>query len=135
MRSRPTELKVDVEQLENGPCIVSIAGEIDIYTAPELDGVLLGIAENGATCLVVDLTDCSFVDSTALRVLADASRRPESSGKPLMLVSVDPAVRRVFEITGFDRVYPIYASRAEALAAGDRRPAATHALADESAEP
>ncbi|MGH9321178.1 MAG: STAS domain-containing protein [Vicinamibacteria bacterium] len=102
-------------RLDDGTSVVSVAGEVDLYTAPELERELLGAARNGAASLIVDLGECSFIDSTALGVLIEANRRLDGSARSLVLVSDDRNIRKVFEVTGLDRVFTICRSRAEAL--------------------
>lgn len=109
------ELKVGTQRLDDGTCVVSVAGEIDMYTAPEFERRLLGAAENGGGTLIVDLCECTFIDSTALGILIEGHRRLEGSARSLVLVSDDVNIRKVFDVTGLDRVFTICRSRAEAL--------------------
>lgn len=103
------------ERLRDGACVVSVAGELDLYTAPEFERQLLGAARKGAAALVVDLLECGFIDSTALGILIKANRCLNGSRTPLTLVIDDRNIRKVFEVMGLDRVFPIYGSRADAL--------------------
>lgn len=107
------ELKVGTQRLDDGTCVVSVAGEIDMYTAPEFERRLLGAAENGGATLIVDLCECTFIDSTALGILIEGHRRLEGSARSLVLVSDNVNIRKVFEVTGLDRVFTICRSRAE----------------------
>ena len=63
------------------------------------------------------MTDTSFIDSTTLGVLVSGLKRISPGGGQLALVIRDRNVRKVFEITGLDRVFPIYDERPEALSA------------------
>jgi anti-anti-sigma factor len=94
---------VSSEQEENGRVTVTIAGEIDLYTASELERAL----EQDASEFVVDLLDCDFIDSTALGVLVAARARVDS----LTLIARGLEVQRILEISGIDRVMPVYGSR------------------------
>jgi anti-sigma B factor antagonist len=114
------ELRVDTQRLDDGTCVVSVAGEIDLYSAPEFERHLLGAASDGGPALVVDLGECSFIDSTALGLLLEANRRLNGSARSLVLVSDNRNIRKVFEVTGLDRVFTICRSRAEALSHGSR---------------
>lgn len=109
------ELKVDAEHLGDGTWVVAVAGEIDLYTAPEFKRHLIGVAKDGAASLIVDLGECSFIDSTALGILIEANRRLEGSMRSLVVISDDRNIRKVFEVTGLDRVFTICRSRDEAL--------------------
>lgn len=96
--------------------VIELAGEVDLYTAPEFKERLVGLIEGGKRRLVVDLTRTTFIDSTTLGVLVGGVKRLRPLGGALALVCRDPNITKIFEITGLDRVFPIYATRSEALA-------------------
>jgi anti-sigma B factor antagonist len=104
------EFAISSRRLTNGTWVVAASGEVDLYTAPELERALTAPLTAGATQLVVDLTEATFVDSTALHVLLRAARHLDGAGGELIAVVPDPNVRRVFEITGFDRLFSIVSS-------------------------
>jgi anti-anti-sigma factor len=58
----------------------------------------------GATHLVFDLSETTFIDSSALHVLLDARKRVRAEGGEVVVVCPSPQVRRVFEVTGVDGV-------------------------------
>lgn len=89
--------------LANGTFVVAAGGEVDLYTAPELERALAGPLAEGTTHLVVDLCEATFVDSTALHVLPRAARQLDREASELIVVVPDPNVRKVFEITGVGR--------------------------------
>jgi anti-anti-sigma factor len=70
----------------------------------------------GADTVLVDLSAVSFVDSTALGMLVQESKRLEGRGHALVLVTNDPRTRRVVEVTGLNRVLQTYATLQDALA-------------------
>ena len=59
------------EQLSDGAHVVSVEGEIDMVTAPQFEAELLRAVEAARHPVVVDLTECDFLDSTALAVLIE----------------------------------------------------------------
>jgi anti-sigma B factor antagonist len=93
-----------------GTFFVAVSGEVDLYTAPELERTLAAHLADGATQIVVDLSDATFVDSTALHVLLGAARRLDRGEGGLIVVVPDPKIRKVFEITGFDRRFSVVSS-------------------------
>jgi anti-sigma B factor antagonist len=97
---------------------VTVEGELDLHTAPELDrAVQVALAEEPAS-LVVDLVACPFIDSTALGVLIRARERLDHGSETRIAVATaDPNVRKVFEITSLDTIFPLYPTRAAALEA------------------
>jgi anti-sigma B factor antagonist len=96
-----------------GTHVVAVAGEVDLATGPELERALLALPASAS--VIVDLTDCGFMDSTGLHILASAHRRLGASGGQLAVVSANQAVLTVFELTKLDQVLAIYPSRAAAL--------------------
>ena len=95
--------------------VVSLAGEHDLYTAPRVQEALRSGITGGATTSVVDLTETTFLDSTMLQALLSA-RNDLRDGARLLLVTNDPIVKRVFEISGTDRLFEFYPSRRAAEA-------------------
>jgi anti-sigma B factor antagonist len=104
-----------VDELDNGTPVVSVMGEVDRATAPALEQTLLGVAEDGAGDVIVDLTGCSFLDSRGLSALIAIWARLERSNRPLALVLSNPNVLIVFKITGFDELFEIYPSLGAAV--------------------
>ena len=79
---------------------------------------MLSIATAGAEpCVVLDLTDVDFIDSTALGAIMHASTEAEASGKRMLVVALDGPVRRLLEITNLTGRFRVYPSRDDALAA------------------
>ena len=103
------------EPLENDAYVIALAGEVDLYTAPEFKQQLLDVISQGAKYVVVDLSDTTFIDSTTLGVLVGGIKRLRPNGGQLALVCSDRNITKIFEITGLDKVFPIYGTRVEAL--------------------
>jgi anti-sigma B factor antagonist len=106
---------IKTEQLGDDAYVISLAGEVDLYTAPEFKERLVQVIEDGKKHLVVDLSKATFIDSTTLGVLVGGVKRLRPSGGSLALVCTDQNISKIFEITGLDRVFPIHKSRDEAL--------------------
>ena len=87
-----------------------MTGELDLATATQLEDALSGTASPGA--LVVDLTSCTFLDSTAIRVLVATAR---SKGDGMSLVACDPSILRVLEPAGVDTLVPFHSTLEAAL--------------------
>ncbi|MFF8842234.1 STAS domain-containing protein [Streptomyces sp. NPDC015127] len=80
---------------------VSVTGEIDIATAPELRKALDTALSDGATCVEVDFSEVEFCDCSGLSVLVLARRRARQQGSTLRVVEVrSPLVQRLFRTTG-----------------------------------
>jgi anti-sigma B factor antagonist len=110
------EGSVHLEHLVPALAIVSLRGEHDLGSRAELADAL---AQAGDSDVLVDLSECTFLDSTVLGVLLAAAQEREAAGARLGLV-VPPQAHIVYRITsvaGVAAFLPIYASR-EAGAAG-----------------
>ena len=90
--------------------VVSAYGDVDCVTAPELERELLGAVQLGADRVLVDLTETTFVDSSAIHTLIRSGERLHASGLQLEVVCGNPNVTKVLEITGVDQALPIYAT-------------------------
>lgn len=115
----PPQFSLSEENLDEQRHVVAVTGEIDLFTAPELKTVLSEAVEAGRTRIVVDLTETSFLDSTALGVLIGAVKRLRSRDGVLTIVNTDPNIAKTFEITGLDQIFTIRPTRDEAIQALD----------------
>jgi anti-sigma B factor antagonist len=110
------EFRTAVASLTGELALVSVWGELDLYTAERLQAPIDEAGAVGADTVLVDLSEVSFVDSTALAVLVRESKRLEGRGQSLVLVTNDPRTRRVVEVTGLNRVLRTFATLQDALA-------------------
>jgi anti-sigma B factor antagonist len=108
---------IKTEQLAEGAYVISLAGEVDLYTAPEFKQQLLEVIAQGAKHVIVDFSNTTFIDSTTLGVLVGGVKRLRTNDGQLTLVCTDRNITKIFEITGLDRVFSIYGSRDDAVAA------------------
>ena len=106
---------IKTEELGDGAYVISLAGEVDLYTAPEFKQQLLEVISQGASNVVVDFSDTTFIDSTTLGVLVGGVKRLRTNDGQLSLVCSDRNITKIFEITGLDRVFTIYPTRSEAI--------------------
>ena len=107
---------VKTDKVDDGTYVISLTGEVDLYTAPEFKQQLLNVIAEGGKDVVVDFTDTTFIDSTTLGVLVGGVKRLRAEDGRLSLVCSDRNITKIFEITGLDRVFTIYTTRDEALA-------------------
>src|SRR6059058_4235756 len=103
----PPEFSLSQESLDAERHVVAVRGEIDLFTAPDLKSALSEAMESGHDRIVVDLTDTTFLDSTALGVLIGAVKRLRSRDGRLTIVNVDDNIAKTFEITGLDQIFAI----------------------------
>ena len=75
----------------------TLSGEVDAHTAPTLAAAL---DELPAGVVMLDMAGVSFMDSSGLRVLMEATTRARDGGGDLVVASPSPAVARLVEISG-----------------------------------
>jgi anti-sigma B factor antagonist len=108
-------LRITTAQIGSSAYVLSVTGELDVSNADRLDAACTRVVGRGGTRLVVDLVGVSFMDSAALGILTKGAKRIRSNGGECVVVADDPRIRRVFEITGLDRLFRIEPSLAEAI--------------------
>jgi anti-anti-sigma regulatory factor len=120
-----------VERLANGTAVLVLAGELDLYRAPDIELALAQATEaeregdrhgqsggapsagdgpssnKGVRRIVVDLRSVTFLDSTTLVLLLEASQRQRARGGELLILVGPQTPTTAFEVTGFDRLLTI----------------------------
>jgi anti-sigma B factor antagonist len=85
---------------------LSIDGELDLYTAPEVHEELASIPPD-VRYVIADLTGLSFLDSAGMATLLATARRLAERRGTMTLVVGDESVLRVLRVTGLDRYFEI----------------------------
>lgn len=109
---------VEVESLNGGVGVFAISGELDQATAGELREPLHAAIDGETRAVVIDMTDCGFIDSTGLGVVVEAWKQlQERNGEKaaFAICCPEPEVRRLLEVTGLDQAIPLRATREEAI--------------------
>jgi anti-sigma B factor antagonist len=97
---RPQPFAAEIAR--RGPvAIVTVTGELDIATSPQLVAALAGL-EPGYDRLVVDLSGCSFFASSGISILLDENDRAARDGFELVIVKAPHDVQRMFDLAGLD---------------------------------
>jgi anti-sigma B factor antagonist len=109
-------MNLDLETSKHGEAnVVSLRGEIDVYTAPRLRQALIDLVEGGAKDIVVDMDRVDFLDSTGLGVLVGGLKRVKSNEGEMKLVVTQDRIMKIFDITGLAKVFPMFGSLEQAL--------------------
>jgi anti-sigma B factor antagonist len=111
-----TTFTVDSARIKDNLGLVTLSGEVDIYTAPRLKERMLELFDAGVRDMIVDLSEVTFIDSTALGVLIGGVRRVGDAGGTMALVVATRPVERILAVTGLDQVFTIRQTRDDALA-------------------
>ncbi len=89
--------------------VVTVKGEVDLYTAPSLKEAIADLVSSGRSRIAVDLAGVEFMDSSGLGVLIGALKRCKEAGGSLALAGPGESVLKVLAITGLDKVFSIHA--------------------------
>jgi len=110
------DLGLEVDDSRSPHTVLTVKGEVDVYTAPRLRERLVELVSQGHRQIVIDLDGVDFLDSTGLGVLVGGLKRLRSNGGDMSLVCTQARILKVFEITGLTTVFSISASVDEATA-------------------
>ena len=91
----------------DGQEVVWVVGEVDLAAAARFWQVLEAALPDPGGRLVVNLSETTFIDSTALGVLVRALKRVRHHGGELVIQDPGPGARRIFQITGLDQILTI----------------------------
>lgn len=86
--------------------VIELYGELDLATAPEVEGAIARAEETSAVTILVDLSGLAFIDSTGVRVLLTASRRSRAGNDRLRFLRGGGQIERTFALCGLDRRLP-----------------------------
>jgi anti-sigma B factor antagonist len=122
----PATPSADIPQFgvssERGPddvCVVRVVGEVDMSHEEELRAELHRAVSADAPGIVVDLTECEFIDSSGVRALL-LSREEQDGGEDadrLAVAASSEQILRILSVMGLDKVIPIRPTVEEAAAA------------------
>lgn len=103
-----TPFAIRSAETPTGVLILTAEGELDLHARAAFARELLAARGRGATTLVVDIRDVSFLDSTAVGLLTAAARGAAVDDGRVIVVTDSPHARRVFELTGLTRLVEVH---------------------------
>jgi anti-sigma B factor antagonist len=101
------DLGLEVDDSRKPYTVLSVKGEVDVYSAPRLREKLVELVTEGHRQIIADLEGVDFLDSTGLGVLVGGLKRLRSNDGDLRLVCSQQRILKVFEITGLTSVFRI----------------------------
>ena len=110
---------------------VAVEGELDLAPADEVREAS-AVAARVRSPLVLDLSECSFIDSSGLRSVIHIDRAVAGVDKAMVIVSDSPQVRKMLALPGIDAHVRLFPTRAEALAWLEGEEATAHPASDAS---
>lgn len=110
-----TLMEIQTERT-NGTLIAKAEGRIDGVNARDFEEALKAAISPDDNTVVMDLESLSYISSAGLRVILLIAKTLRKRNADLILCSLSDPIREVFEISGFDKIIPVHASREQALA-------------------
>ena len=110
------------EHSEGGASVITVTGELDLRTSPQLEATLGRVFDAGTKLVILDLRQIEFMDSTGLRVVLSAHRRAHETGRRFALVRGADQVERVLTLTGVRDLLTVVDAPDELLSAGRPQP-------------
>jgi anti-sigma B factor antagonist len=104
-----TEMQGDIR-------VVRIHGRLDGTTMQAAESAFLPLLEQGDRRFVLDLADLEYISSAGLRFMLTAAKKTKAAGGKIALCGLRHNVYEVFEISGFLRIFAVFATREEATA-------------------
>jgi len=100
--------------------VLKISGSFDIYTAGEVRDWFGETISNSQANIVVDLSEVTFIDSTALATLVQGMKQAREMNGDIRISGLQEPVRMVLELTRLDSVFEIYPKQTDAVQAYEK---------------
>ena len=100
---------------ENETLIARVEGRIDSTNARDFEDAMTAVIGESDRAVIMDFGNLAYISSAGLRSILLVGKELWNRDATLALCSLSASIREVFEISGFDKIIPVYGSRAEAL--------------------
>ena len=107
-------MSINHTTLNNNLHLISITGRLDQDQAPLLETELSHLIQDSYYQILVDLSEVNYINSAGLRCLVGTWRKARENGGNLSLSGLNERLREVFKMVGFDKVFQIYPTAAQA---------------------
>jgi len=112
------EMDLQINVRKNGEVhVIDLTGEVDAYTSARFREVMLELIEDGGTELIVSMANVEYIDSCGLGALVGGLKRVSERNGKIVVVTNRQQVRKVFEITGLEKVFPLFETELHAVEA------------------
>jgi len=102
-----SDFALDTTTIDDRQAVIGVVGELDLASVHELRWAIAAALDSGHHDIVLDLSDTTFLDSTALGVLISARRRTYALAGSFEILCRNPRHIRLFEMTSLDKVFRI----------------------------
>jgi anti-sigma B factor antagonist len=102
-----TNLEVHVKRKDHY-AIVSISGEVDLYSSPKVRNKLIKLTDEKCKTIIIDLSDVAYMDSSGVATMVEGLQLTEKYKGNLYLCGLNSMVKEVFELSRLDTVFDIF---------------------------
>jgi anti-sigma B factor antagonist len=95
------------EERQGGDLLLKPIGDVDLSRSPQMRERLAKALAQKPTRIVVDLSQVPYMDSSGVATLVEALQHCRKAGCELVLTSLHPKVRSIFEIAKLNQVFKI----------------------------
>jgi anti-sigma B factor antagonist len=95
--------------------VVDIEGKLNTGASPDAEAFINDLIDEGATKILLNLEELDFISSTGLRVILATGKKLSEMGGKLVLCSPNHTVSDVFRMSGFNQMFSVLDTEAEAL--------------------
>lgn len=110
------DLRIKTRTAEGIPVIL-LSGEVDAYTCSMFRDAMIEIIDQGNPSVVVSMADVEYIDSSGLGTLVGGLKRASERGGKIAVIASSIQIRKVFEITGLEKVFPLFENENDAARA------------------
>lgn len=111
------QITLTVRSEGGGRRVVTVGGEVDMLTSPQMRSTALDAVQHGTSAVVLDLEGITFLGTSGLAVLIELRDAARSAGVGLRLVCTSRRVVRPLMIAGLAPLFEVYGTVEKALAA------------------
>ncbi len=86
---------------------LTVQGEVDIFTSQKFKDKLYSVIDKSNKDVVVDCSSLNYLDSTGLGIFVGALKKAKNNGRTITLVKTKDNIRKLFTITGLDKIFVI----------------------------
>ena len=97
--------------------VVMLNGKLDTNTTPSAEGEINALLDAGASKLLINFEQLTYISSSGLRLLLALAKRMKGAGGDLKVCALNEMATEVFEVSGFSSILNVFASEADALGA------------------
>ncbi len=107
-------LETEITEIE-GIKVLKVAGEIDVYTAPQFKDAVNKVIGSGQKYLIIDMSGVTYMNSSCFGTLISATKRLRPQGGSVLLVKCNTGIDRILKITRLNTVFNTFSSIEEAI--------------------